>query len=69
LTLIVAATLNPLGEMRRRWERAPASRSVGREVGSRWSPKLQQKHETRQRFHPQLKRLWDNYSILEDWRT
>jgi len=51
--------------MRRRWERAPASRSVGREVGSRWSPKLQQKHETRQRFHPQLKRLWDTTPFLK----
>src|SRR6266851_4870380 len=37
----------------------------GNEVGSRWSPKLQRKHEIRQRFHPQLKRLWDTTPFLK----
>src|SRR6266851_2022476 len=37
----------------------------GNEVGSRWSPKLQRKHEIRQRFHPQLKGLWDTTPFLK----
>jgi hypothetical protein len=43
----------------------PLAATQGNEVGSRWSPKLQQKHEIRQRFHPQLKRLWDTTPFLK----
>ena len=43
----------------------PLAATQGNEVGSRWSPKLQRKHEIRQRFHPQLKRLWDTTPFLK----
>jgi hypothetical protein len=37
----------------------PLPATQGNKVGSPRSPKLQQKHEIRQKLHPQLKRLWD----------
>ncbi len=43
----------------------PLAATQGNEVGGRWSPKLQRKHEIRQRFHPQLKRLWDTTPFLK----
>ena len=43
----------------------PLGATQGNEVGSLRSPKLQQKHEIRQRFHLQLKRLWDFTPFLK----
>ncbi len=47
----------------------PLAATQGKEVGSQRSPKLQQKHEIRRKFHPQLKRLWAITPFLNGERS